>query len=91
MVIVKAITLVALGPRNNAGGQINLSEMPDDLTSPASSLPSLFGWLPWWQRDRKSLMSHSGYSDHRKVVAEANSAPFEQLLSGLGIVLYLQI
>lgn len=35
----KAITFTALGPRNDADGQLKLSEMPDALNSPASSLP----------------------------------------------------
>lgn len=70
----KVITFTALGPRNGAGEQLKLYEMPDALTSPASSLPSLFGWLPLWPRDRRPLMSHLGCGDHWKVVTEANSA-----------------
>jgi len=40
MAISKAITFTAFGPRNDAGGQLKLPEMPDALTS-ASPLPSL--------------------------------------------------
>lgn len=74
MAIGKAITFTALGPRNAAAGQLKLFEMPDALTSPAGSLPSFFGWLPWQQRDKRPLMSHSGCGDHWKVVTEANLA-----------------
>lgn len=70
----KAITFTALSPRNDAGRQLKLSEIPDAFTSPANSLPSLFGWLPWWARDGRPLMSHSDCGDHWEVVTEANSA-----------------
>lgn len=79
----------ALGPRDDAGGQLRVSALPDALNSPANSLPSPLGGLPWWPRDTKPLLSHWGCGDQQKMVWEANSASFEQRVSGTGIVLLI--
>lgn len=79
----------ALGPRDDAGGQLKLSGMPDALNSPANSRPCPLGGLPWWPRDRRPLLSLLGCGDQQKMVCEANSASFEQHVSGTGIVLLI--
>lgn len=53
----------ALGPRDDAGGQLKLSGMPDALNSPVNSQPCPLRGLPWWQ-----LLSLLGGGDQQKMV-----------------------